>query len=486
MKAPCKTYAIVLVSLILLTGCTERDPLRSTSTAATAPGPGSTYSLASDPEYVAGAQMFDEQAALSSIELLAADTLQGRLVGTPGNLEAGDYVAARFAEYGLQPAGADGGYFQPFTSPVTLNVEQPVLTVTRAGGGGESHTYVAHYEYVPRIAGYLGSGEATGRVVWLGRGAPSDFDASLTDQIVLCAPIDAAQQAQVVEKAREYGVGGLLIIREDDGPYARSAYGTGELIDMPAFRVTYAITEDLLAGSPYTLDDLAQLEAPTVLATSVHMKNAFERTEREARNVLGLLPGADAAKKDEIVIVGAHYDHAGVDPDGTIYNGANDNASGVAVMLEIARLWHAQGYRPARSVLFAAWDAEEQGLRGSSYYVSAPVCALDQTQGYMNLDMAGAGDRVFIYGADNAMADRFLLSAEALGITPQIEAQYLGDDLPFHDAGIPTGWCTLDADSLSSLYVHRPEDDPQIIQPDSLRTVGTLSAHALFWMSVGR
>ena len=389
MNASWKTYVVVLVSLILLTGCagpqsesTEQKPVRSTSTTAIATEPESTYSFDSDPDYVEGAQMFDEQKALNSIDFLAADALQGRLVGTPGNLEAGDYVAARFAEYGLQPVGVDGGYFQPFTSPVTLNVEEPVLTVTRPGGAGNSHTYVPHYEYVPRIAGYLGSGEATARVVWLGQGAPSDFDASLADQIILCAPIDAAQQAQVVEKAREYGVGGLLIIREDDGPYARSAYGTGELIDMPAFRVTYAIAEDLLAGSPYTLDDLAQLEAPTRLATAVHMENAFERTERQARNVLGLLPGADPQQKDEIVIVGAHYDHAGVDPDGTIYNGANDNASGVAVMLEIARLWQAQGYRPAHSVLFAAWDAEEQGLRGSSYYVSAPVYPLDQTLAY--------------------------------------------------------------------------------------------------------
>jgi hypothetical protein len=432
--------------------------------------------------------MFDEQQALDTIDRLASDSLQGRLVGTPGNLEAGDYIAERFEDYGLQPAGVDGGYFQPFISTVTLNVEQPVLMVTSPGvsGGAESsYTYHTHDEYVPRIGGYLGSGEATGQVVWLGQCAPSDFDASLADQVVLCAPLDVSQQAQAVEKAREYGVGGLLIIREDDGPYARSAYGSGELIDMPAFRVSYAIAEDLLVGSPYTLEDLDRLAAPIRLATTVQMENAFERTETQARNVLGLLPGADPSQRDDIVIVGAHYDHAGVDPDGTIYNGANDNASGVAVMLEIARLWQAQGYRPVHSVLFAAWDAEEQGLLGSKHYVSAPVYPLDQTRAYLNLDMAGVGEQVFIYGADNAMADQLLTSAEVLGITPQVESQYLADDLPFHEAGIATGCCIFDPNSPDS-YLHRPEDDPQIIQPSSLRTMGILAAHALFSMSVGR
>ena len=79
--------------------------------------------------------------------------------------------------------------------------------------------------------------------------------------------------------------------------------------------------------------------APAVLAATVHMANQFERTTADARNVLGWLPGSDPAQDSRLVIIGAHYDHVGTDPDGTIYPGANDNASGVAVVLEIARLW---------------------------------------------------------------------------------------------------------------------------------------------------
>jgi hypothetical protein len=482
--------SVLPLFLLLVAGCAGspsespgRQPEQSASTLAQ---PGSTYSLAADPGYVEGAQMFDEQKALSSIELLAADALQGRLVGTPGNQQAGDYIAECFAEYGLQPAGAEGGYFQLFTSTVTLNVVEPVLAVSPPGGPMKTRTYVPHYEFVPRIAGYLGSGEALGKAVWLGKGAPSDFDSSLKGAIVVCAPIAGEQLAQAVEKALEYDVGGLLIMRDDEGPYARSAYGFGELIDMPAFGISKAIAEQLLVGSGYTLEDLDELEVPTTLMAAVHMKTGFGRTEAQARNVLGLLPGADPKLKDDIVIIGAHYDHAGVDPDGTIYNGANDNASGVAVMLEIARLWQAQGYRPARSVLFAAWDAEEQGMLGSTHYVSAPAYPLDQTVAYLNLDMAGVGDRLCIYGDSNAMADQLEASAQALGSTAEVIPEYLADDQPFHEAGIATGWCTYEADSPNSLYLHRPEDDPQIIQLGDLHAVGAISAHALFWMSAGR
>jgi hypothetical protein len=356
-------FLITLVCLLLLVGCVGPKPestvpttIRPTVAPSAATQPEPEYSIDQDTGYMEGAQLFDDAAALAHVEFLASDALQGRLVGTPGNQEAGEYIAARFAEYGLQPVGTDDSYFQPFTATVSLNVEQPILTVFPPPGSSsaDGRTYLTHYEYVPRISMYVGSGDATGRVVWLGKCLPSDFGIHLAGKIILCAPLFGSEFTQAVEKALQYKIGGLLIIREDDGPYTRSGYGFGELIDMPAFRVSYAITEDLLEGSSYLLDDLDQLAVPTTLATTVHMASAFERKETPARNVLGYLPGTDPQKKDEVVIIGAHYDHVGVDPDGTIYNGTNDNASGVAVILEIARLWQSQGFHPARSVLFAA------------------------------------------------------------------------------------------------------------------------------------
>jgi len=490
-----KTIVITQVILILLAGCgpsqpesTAHEPIQATMEPELETQAESAYSLVQDIGYIEGAQMFDEQEALKHVEYLASDQLEGRLVGTPGNQKAGDYIAARFAEYDLQPAGTNG-FFQPFTTIVTINVAQPILTITHPSLDGSSNeansrTYVTHLEYVPRIALYLGSGDITGQVVWLGECNPSDFDKSLANQIILCKPLSGSGFTQAVDKALEYKIGGLLVIREDDGPYARSGYSFGELINIPAFRVSYAITEDIIASNQFTLADLDQLEVPTTLDTTVRMANSFGRTETQARNVLGLLPGTDPLQKDEIVVIGAHYDHVGVDPDGTIYNGANDNASGVAVMLEIARLWQSQGFRPARSILFVAWDAEEQGYLGSEYYVSDPVYPLDQTVALLNLDMVGVGDIVFIAG-ENAMADQLQNSVIAYGFTADTEPGNAADDIPFQNEGIPSATYMISPDSPYKLAFHRPDDDTQIIQPNSLRTIGILSAHALFAWSAG-
>jgi len=488
----------ILLSFLLSTGCadsrpqaTESVPLQPSTTPAISstlsptltPTSSPTYSFGLDTDYMEGAQMIDEQNILAHVEYLAGDEMQGRLVGTPGHQLSGDYIAARFAEYGLQPAGTDGGYFQPFTTSVTLNVEQPVLSIINPGGEIR-RTFITHDEYVPRIPRYLGSGDATDQVVWLGSCNSAAFNSTLAGQIILCRQVYGEELTQAVNSALQYRVGGLLLFTEENGPYTRSGYGINSaMIDIPAFRIPSAVAEELLAGSPYTLDGLDQLAVPTTLNTTVHVANTFERSDTQARNILGLLPGSDPLLKNEIIIAGAHYDHVGVDPDGTIYNGANDNASGVATILEIARLWQAQGYRPARSVLFAAWDAEEQGLCGSTYYVSRPVFSLQQTRAYLNLDMLGVGDIVLIYGV-NEMADQLRASAEAFGVTVDIRDEYLADDLPFYVAGIPTGLYIRETESLIDTYMHTPEDDPQVLQLENLRMMGILAAHVLYHWSV--
>jgi hypothetical protein len=434
-------------------------------------------------DYIEGAKLFDAQEALKHVEYLASDELGGRLVGTPGNIKAGDYIAARFAEYGLQPAGPNDSCFQPFDTTVTINVEQPALTVTYpnldvSSNGEPSRTFVTHTDYVPRVSGYIGSGDVKGQVVWFGKCNRSDIFPKLSGRIILCKTSSSTSIKYLIEKSIENKIAGVLLIREDDGPYARSGFGLGDLIEIPTFGISQSITEDLLAGTDYTFDNLDGLAVPTVLSTMVHMSASFQRRATKARNVLGLLPGTDPQHKDEIVVISAHYDHVGYDPDGTIYNGANDNATGVAVVLEVARLWQAQGFQPARSVLFAAWDAEEQGLYGSQYYVSDPVNSRAQTAAMLNLEMDGVGDNLNI-GGQSAMADQLQTSAVALGFTAEIDPAGGSDDIIFQDAGIPAGVVSIYPDSELDLFFHRPEDDPQHIQTSSLRTVGILAAHTL-------
>jgi hypothetical protein len=497
MRACRKIILIILVILILLAGYSSPLPEGATpELIQRTPVPEVTAEVAFGEPFaptgnsIEDAQLFDEQQALNHVAFLAGDALEGRLAGSSGGRAAGEYIAARLAEYGLQPAGPDSSYFQPFNTTVTVNIEQPVLMAVfpgkdASGTGGFSRRYQAHIDFVPRIGGYIGSGDVSSQVVWLGSCTRFDLYATLAGQIVLCKLTSSAVIGRVVDKALKYQLGGLLIMKEEEGPYARSGYGLGDLIGMPVFGVSPAITRDLLAGDQYTLENLNRLKVPTTLSVSVRMAAAFERIHSVARNVLGLLPGSDPQRQNEIVIIGAHYDHVGRDPDGTLYNGANDNATGVAIMLEIARLWQSLDFRPARSVLFAAWDAEEQGLFGSQYYVSNPAFPLDSTVAMLNLEMGGVGHNLNIAG-NSAMADRLQESAFAFGFTVEIDPEGGSDDIVFQQAGIPAGVVAIYPDSESELAFHRPEDDFGHIQPGSLRMVGVLSAHTLAAWSGGK
>jgi Zn-dependent M28 family amino/carboxypeptidase len=185
-------------------------------------------------------------------------------------------------------------------------------------------------------------------------------------------------------------------------------------------------------------------------------------------NVLGLLPGSDPEFAREVLILGAHYDHVGDDPaamvcttepgsagglapsttcereEGRRYDGANDNASGVAVLLEIARLWREIGYQPRRSVLFAAWGAQEAGQIGSSFYVGNPVFPLEQTVATLQLDAVGGGHGYYLEAQGGGDREGLLLFnlmvAEEL-VDGRFAVRARGnesDQVPFQDAGIPT------------------------------------------------
>ena len=220
---------------------------------------------------------------------------------------------------------------------------------------------------------------------------------------------------------------------------------------IPTFYVTGEIAQDLLAGTGTTLGTLKSRSTTMPLSTTVHMAATIEVHEVNARNVLGLLPGADPDHQDETVVLGANYDALGRDPDGTIYNGAYVNASGVAAMLEIARLWQAQGFR---------------------------------TVAMLNLNMVGRGEEMTIVGRE-AVADQFEASARVYSATVDfIPAVDWGDSLPFHEGAVPTAMLVCFETSQESVY-HRPEDDVENIQLGSLRAAGVLAAHSLAAWSGG-
>jgi Peptidase family M28/PDZ domain len=209
------------------------------------------------------------------------------------------------------------------------------------------------------------------------------------------------------------------------------------------------------------------------------------------RNVIGLLPGHDPNLRNEAVIVGAHYDHLGLggfgslDPDSTgkVHNGADDNASGAAMLIQIAaRLAQAP---PARTVLFIAFSGEELGLLGSAYYVKQPVYPLSTTSAMFNLDMVGRlrNGRLIVYGTRTAKEFPALLDSLNWHAGFDLKAQGDGygpsDQSSFYAAGLPVLHIFTD---LHDDY-HRTTDDWQKIDPEGFRrvsnfTVGLVTAIA--------
>jgi aminopeptidase YwaD len=186
-------------------------------------------------------------------------------------------------------------------------------------------------------------------------------------------------------------------------------------------------------------------------------------------NVLGLLPGSDPDLADEVLVVGAHYDHIGQSPDGLYFPGANRNASGVSALLEMARVWQEAGYRPTRSVLFAAWGAEELNSAGVAHYLAHPTIPLTQTMGVIAVDSIadGKGYKLLFYGTrehDLPLIQRIEASVARLerrawrrGSTGE------GWHEPFNQLGIPTLKFIWE-DAETTFYL--PDDDASGKHPE--------------------
>ena len=176
------------------------------------------------------------------------------------------------------------------------------------------------------------------------------------------------------------------------------------------------------------------------------------------------------------------------DPDGTIYNGASDNASGTAVVMEIVRLWHTQGLHPARSVVFAAWDGEEVGLKGARGYISTPIFPLERTIAVLNVDSVGVGANMYVLG-ESELVEYLASKASVFSIPVQTGEQNVGDGRPFMDenVAVPSVSILVFNDFEGRDFypeLHRPEDDPNIIQLDWLRSAGILASHSLYSLSM--
>ncbi len=374
---------------------------------------------------------------------LASDARRGRLTGTPENRATVELIRSRFERLGLAPPAGDG-FLQPFDLIV------PSL------GPADANSFTVHAPGEPPAPARLGSdyyperfSAATavrGPVTFVGFGisAPAlghdDYDgADVAGRIALvlahepaeydpASPFDGtflSDHARNVLKAREaarrgasailvvtdvhnHGGGRALAGRMDrawpDAPRRPPRYELGVWVDasgIPAVRISPRLAARLLGETERGFERLAERAeeaafTPVASDVEVAVNVAVTRRRITLHNVVGLLAGSDPELREEWVIVGAHLDHEGA-RGARVYAGADDNASGVAGVLAIAAAaarGARDGARPRRSILFAAWNAEERGLLGSWSYVERPLAPLARTVATLNLDMIGRDEEV--------------------------------------------------------------------------------------------
>ncbi len=357
------------------------------------------------------------------VNYLASDSLEGRLSGTPGNEKAAGYIATEFERYGLQPLGEKNSYEQRFDFVGGVNLgPNNQFTLQRAG---RDTALALDADFIP--AGFSASDSVNGEIVFAGYGISAEkinyddyANLDVNGKIVMAlrySPASNNPHASFAEyeplrykalQARQHGAKALLIVTNADSVaeplpklrFDRSATDAG----LPVAYITAAAADRLLAASGNSIKNLqtqiSKTQKPNSFAipeTRAVLKTALHQERRTTANVIGKLPGSDPQLKEQAVIIGAHYDHLGrssegaLDPDkeGEIRNGADDNASGTAGVLELAQYFAAQEKRPRRSLIFMAFSGEELGLLGSAHYVNHPVFPLEQTIAMINMDMIG-------------------------------------------------------------------------------------------------
>ena len=447
---------------------------------------------------------FDGSKALEIIKLLSADGFEGRKSGLPGAERAAALVAENLASWGLEPAGDNGTFFQEFDVEGLFVVAPGASFLVRGGGRAQSFRGDGGIFDEWSVAEFSGSGTIFEEIVLAGYGlrVPGGYDdyagADVRGKVVLInggypgklklpEGVDLSVEKRVRD-AKALGAAAVLVAPEP-APIGRHttypAYARVPKEDHDPGFVVLGINEAVL---DFIVDGLpldhrtyyASLQAegkPRPFATGLRA-NLEVKTEivpkPRTRNVLARIRGTDKKVGDEVVILGAHMDHLGMSNASGPYNGANDNASGTAVVMEAARTMKANKVRPRRTIVFALWAAEEQGLLGSAHYVAHPVFPLTKTVANINLDMVGQGGPTIGFGGIHYSAELYdllkaKLPAEAwTGFTPRYGTGG-SDHLSFLAEGVSAFHMVGLGDHLKG---HHPGDDWELIKPELLDRSG--------------
>ncbi len=424
----------------------------------------------------------------TSLSTLASDKMEGRAPGTPGGERAAEFIAGSFAEVGLQPA-VDGGYMQPVRMVGVAPREGSVLawsrggrqTVLRAPEQCVANPGVAEQavdlDEVPMV--FVGYGIEAPEVPWNDYQGV-DVKGKVVVALVNDPPSDDptffggpaltyyGRWTYKLEEAARQGAAGVILVHNTEmAGYPWSVVQTswsGEQFTLPREGDKATVLEAWISQD--TADALFQQEGfsfqeavdragkqgfkPVPLSTKVSYHAQADVREVDSPNVVGWIEGSDPDLKNQYIVLTSHYDHLGVgqEVDGDrIYNGALDNASGTALLIEVGRVLAARRSELGRSLVFVAVTGEEQGLLGSEYYVEHPVFPLEDTVANINFDginVWGETEDMVAMGAErstirNVVQDVFSRLDINRTADPFPEKGYFfrSDQFSFVKAGVP-------------------------------------------------
>ena len=416
------------------------------------------------------------------VRYLASDELAGRGSGTPGNEAAARYIAGYLHRWGLAPLGDSGTYYQhfTFTSSVRAGAGNALSFRGKPVPGG---VLAAAADRDFRPLGFTTNGTVSGGLVFAGYGisaTDSSYDdfrnVDVSGKIVVVlrfSPDGSDPHGSLTQfsgfpvktrTARDHGAAGFIVVTgpSDDADDALmrlrfdQSFGNAGIPSVCAKR---SLIEPLIAGSGWTLraiqDSIKARRSPVafpVAGVTATLTTDVEKLTTTTANVIGYLPGTDPALEDQVVVLGAHFDHLGMGGEGSgslqpdtvaIHHGADDNASGTAGLLELAQAFASARTTLKRGLVFAFFSGEELGTLGSAYYVTHPPVPLSRTASMVNMDMVGRlRDReLTVYGTGTSPGWNALLARENAdssftiknvpdGFGPSDHAQFYGKDVP--------------------------------------------------------
>jgi len=433
---------------------------------------------------------------LAHIKYLASDNLKGRLPGTPGSKLAIDYISKHWEAQGVEPAGTKG-YKQPFSFINSVSLGKRNMLRIR----NSRKQYIVQKDFIP--IGSSGNGSINEDVVFIGYGLDINDSLSWHDYagvdvrgkwvlLLLDGPDGDSPHSPYgrhktlynkMIAARDHGASGILFMNRfetaDDNnlrplQYRQSSSTAG----LPVIQITHSVANEILINHGQSIAELRskldeQLAPLSFLvdckvSANVNLKFAKET----ASNMIGFIEGNDPVLKDEYIVVGAHFDHLGLGGiksgslnPGTlmIHNGADDNASGTAGILELSHKLMSNRHLLKRSVLVVCFDAEEKGLLGSKYYAENPVRNISNATMMVNMDMIGRlnNNSVILGGVGSSGNFENIIADTRINHTIDIETNMGGvdfgrsDHASFYRENIPVLFFFTGAHE----DYHKPTDD---------------------------